>query len=280
MVLKNFKIDFAGIGASKCATTWIYECLREHPEICMSRPKGTHYFDGGNKDYRKFFKHCSGEKLKGEFTPTYYMEPGVAKRIKDYNSDIKLIASIRNPVDRVWSHYLHNISLGDGKFEGFEEGKIYSDLLKPGFYYKHLKDYFRLFPRENILILFHQDLKKGPTSFIQVVYDFLGVNFSFVPDTASRRVAPSGFKFTGVGRTIHEGIGKPLSNSFLGRKLKSNPWLKKVFYRFANFYVNDEESNKPEFPKQLQRKVLREYKEDIDNIEQLLNKDLSSWKEL
>src|SRR6056297_562433 len=108
---KEFNIDFIGIGAQKAGTSSIFHFLKEHPEICTSSKKEIHFFDKeynylkGIKFYRKFFNNCSSKNIKGEFTPRYIYHPKVAQRIKKYFPDVKLIVSLRNPIERAISHY-------------------------------------------------------------------------------------------------------------------------------------------------------------------------------
>ncbi|MFW6174033.1 MAG: hypothetical protein ACOC5T_09840 [Elusimicrobiota bacterium] len=71
----DFKVDFLGIGWPRCATSWIYECLKEHSEICMAEKKETHYFTVNFKKginyYHDCFKHCDLNAIKGEYSPDY-----------------------------------------------------------------------------------------------------------------------------------------------------------------------------------------------------------------
>ncbi len=191
--MNNFKIDFIGIGAKKAATTWIFECLKEHPEICASNKKETCFFSRGYHKginfYKQYFKHCGNNKIIGEYSNEYLSDEKSATRIKKHFPNVKIIVCLRNPVDRFISHYLFNKSRKENirnktnylakkmKDEWQNEKK----LLNEGLYYKHLKKYFDLFPAKNIKILLYEDIKKNPQKFIQSLFEFLEVKKNFIP---------------------------------------------------------------------------------------------------
>jgi len=215
-MIKNFKVDFIGIGASRCGTTWISKCLAEHPEICFSKKKETHFFHKnyrkGIQYYKKFFKHCDKNKIKGEFTPGYFAVPGTAKKIFDCFPETKLIVSLRNPIERAYSEYFYNLTREIEDKTIFEEalrGRFKNKYLKRGKYYTNLKRFLDLFPEENILILVYEDIKENPVKFIQKIYKFLNVDPTYIPETLKKYVNTSSVK----------------------RKIYFIPFLNKTIYR-------------------------------------------------
>lgn len=107
--------DFIGIGVMKAATTWIFQCLVEHPDICGSSKKEIHFFDRpenykkGLEYYKAFFNNCSHDKVKGEYTPRYIFSKDAPELIYKNFLDVKIIACLRNPVDRAASHYKFSV---------------------------------------------------------------------------------------------------------------------------------------------------------------------------
>lgn len=114
------KPNFLIIGAPKCGTTSLASILDQHPGCCMSRPKEVSFFQDkiGNKSnlnygkgwdwYAKAFTHYNGEKVIGEATPSYanrVQSPKTAKRIFDFNPNMKIIYMVRNPLDRQISEW-------------------------------------------------------------------------------------------------------------------------------------------------------------------------------
>ncbi|MBA4318316.1 MAG: heparan sulfate glucosamine 3-O-sulfotransferase, partial [Flavobacterium sp.] len=139
-MLPNFLI----IGAARCATTWISENLSQHPDIFIPPLKELHFFDThyekGIAYYESYFDNRS-EKAVGEATPAYLYFPNISSLIQQHLPNVKLIASIRNPVDRAFSHYLYlkaKAKIGDidSDMISFEDKlKVTNRLIEEGFYY-------------------------------------------------------------------------------------------------------------------------------------------------
>ncbi len=178
-------INFIGIGAQKSGTSWAYACLYEHPEICapvkeihfFSRPR----FEKGQGWYEGHFSSCKEGKHKGEFSTSYLYSKDAPERIQALYPQAKIIAIIRNPVARAVSQYRNSIKSGeiteDVPFEAFAEQE--KSVLEQGLYSVQLSRYYALFPKEQILVLVYEDIKKDPKAFMKRIYQFLGVDESF-----------------------------------------------------------------------------------------------------
>ncbi len=122
---ENFKLDFIGIGANRSATGWIYQCLKEHPEICMSSQKETHFFGKnhllGFKFLKNNFKHCQPHQIKGEYSPEYISYPGSPELIRKYYPNAKIILCMRNPIDRLYSSFKLARLRGKTKYKSLEK---------------------------------------------------------------------------------------------------------------------------------------------------------------
>lgn len=287
--------DFIGIGDQKAATSWIFQCLAEHPDICGSSSKEVHFFDKdynyrqGLDHYRSFFEHCRPGNIKGEFTPRYIFLPEVPERIYENYPNIKLIACLRNPVERTFSQYRYEVQQ-KGRlsiFGSFREALDKDQNLKErGFYHKLLTRYFDLFPRENILILVYEELKEAPLDNIQRIYSFLGVDANYEPDslyqkknvTGSRKVE---LKYPLLNNLIYRGRRMIKKNSY-GDRFLDRAGLKKKLNKFVkNNKKVFPEDNKKDIPvlSDEDRQYLKEtYREDIENLEKLIGRDLSLWK--
>ena len=107
------KVDFLIVGAQKSGTSALDEYLRGHSEIQMAKRKEAHFFDVENNfvsrvDYSKYhalFEDDCGRTRKGEATPIYMYWYEAPKRIWEYNPNMKLMAVLRNPIDRAFSHW-------------------------------------------------------------------------------------------------------------------------------------------------------------------------------
>ena len=180
-MLPNFII----IGAPRAGTTWLAANLREHPEIFMPPVKELHFFDAeyekGIPHYERWFNQASGEPAVGEATPSYLYLPFVAERIAAHLPDIKLIACLRDPVERLYSRYWNAKAKYPENTDLTFEQKLEKKplFIHEGLYADHLERYFRLFPRENILITFYEDLKDNPGGYLRNIYRYLSVDEGF-----------------------------------------------------------------------------------------------------
>ena len=205
-------LDFICIGAAKSGTTTLFEYMKEHPEIRMPGAKEVPFFSdeavyekGFDWYMRTYFPAGkSPGVLLGTITPQYMLgkdatTPGIiAERIHQTNPDTKLIALLRNPISRSYSHF--NMTAQRGHItESFDQatrnllaqGKNSlrnsnidnSNNYLLGSEYGHaLEPYFKLFPAENILILFTEDLQKHPAETLKRALDFLDVDSDYQPD--------------------------------------------------------------------------------------------------
>ncbi len=291
--------DYIGIGAMKAASGWIFKSIELHPEVSDNTQKEFNFFnkaynyEKGIEYYYSIFSQHPPNKIKGEFTPSYMLSPQVASLIYKDLPNVKLIACLRNPADRAYSDYRYNIQEG-GRFRiyaSFEDTiKKDRDFVERGFYYKQLKPYFDLFPRENILVVFFENLKKNPKAFIQEIYKFLGLkDLDFIPSLVNRKRSITG------AYIIKTRI--PLLNFLLywfnirfknESKLKTiinNSILEKLFFKIQQFNKkqitgkNVKVLSIPPLKQETREYLLNTvYKKDIQKLEVLLRKDLSFWK--
>ena len=93
-----------GIGVQKCATSWMHSVLGAHPQIGVSDPKEvdffSYYFDRGYSWYERHFDHLQKLEARCDTSPSYFYDPRAAVRALEYRSDLKVIALLRDPVDR------------------------------------------------------------------------------------------------------------------------------------------------------------------------------------
>jgi hypothetical protein len=152
-----------------------------------------------------------------------------------------------------------------------------------GMYYRQLKKYFDIFPRKNIGIFLVDDLKKDPVSFMQQIYKFLGANEHFIPPSAATRENSSRrTKYKLSKKIMKVGIN---SSSLLFRKIylyfivdfARKLGIEDLILNF-NKKVNIVPFVKPKINPEIERQLKGIFKEDIENLEKFLNRDLSGWK--
>ena len=186
--------DFLIIGCMKSGTSQLTYFLSQHPNIgCFYNE--VHFFDRDFKQGREWYKKRLPRKNKdvfvtGEDSPNYICDEKVPSRVFSMYPNIKLIAILRNPVDRTYSHYNMRVRhkwepLPFEKAVELEEIKDVSYVkdrtpptypyLETSMYAKHLKRWFSFFSQDQILIIFTEDLKNDPLNTLNRVCDFLGV---------------------------------------------------------------------------------------------------------
>jgi hypothetical protein len=200
------------IGAQRSGTTSLYRYLAEHPAIQPARVKELHFFDleyrRGLRWYRSFFPSRwlrsraarSGRAVvAGEATPYYLFHPHVPRRIARDLPGVRLLAILRNPVDRAWSQHRHEVAEGRETLPFAEAVRCEEERLAPelarlardehaistihqhhsylarGRYAEQLERWLALFPRERLLVLGAEALYADPAATVTRVHAFLGV---------------------------------------------------------------------------------------------------------
>ena len=168
MTMPNFLI----IGAMKSGTTALYYYLEQHPEIYMSPVKEPNFFSSQEQEnaadavthigsYQHLFRGVSGEKAIGEASHSYLYDPRAAAEIRSYIPGAKLIATLRNPIDRAYSHFLYMVRSGTEPLDDFAQAlreeevgihkeRTFQDYIGRGLYYDQLERCFGTFPREQV----------------------------------------------------------------------------------------------------------------------------------
>jgi len=179
--------NFLVIGAPRSGTTWIEKNLRAHPDVFLPARKELHFFDRdyarGMDFYSEYFSGWKGQKAVGEASPDYLSgsETGgadIAALIARHLPGVRLIASLRNPVDRVYSRFWNAKAKFDhNKGLSFEQKlREKPEFLEEGCYADHLGRYLRAFSRDQMLILLYDDLLADGQGFMRTIYEFLDIN--------------------------------------------------------------------------------------------------------
>ena len=178
--------DFVVIGAPKCGTTFFYNLLVKHPHVEPAACKEPNYFDLLFDEGTEWYRHCfprprwkdGRETITGEATPSYLYHPRVPERMAEVIPQTRLIALLRNPVDRTYSAYYHRMRSGK-ETRAFEEA-IEAALGSPSYghlsraiYVDHLLHWSRFYSDEHLLVLKSEDFFKRPQEILKRVLDFL-----------------------------------------------------------------------------------------------------------
>jgi hypothetical protein len=272
MPLPNFLI----IGAAKAGTTTLYDWLRPHPQIFMPELKEPHFFayDGQPgryfqvktfEDYRALFDGVTDETAIGEASTAYLYAPAAAPRIRDALPGVRLIVSLRDPVDRARSLYemqLRNWDKNVGR--SFLETLDANPKLRAG-YHPFLKVYLEMFgPAVRIVLL--EDIKGDAAGVLRSLFGFLGVDPGFRPDLS--KISNVG----GLPRSawLHSLVRDPRMGR-LGRRILPKPIYERV-RRLRNANLR-----KRPMAAEERARALAYFRDDILRTQDLIGRDLSAW---
>jgi len=161
----------------------VHYILQDHPQAFASSPKEinffSHNYDRGLQWYEKYFENGLGRKAIGEISPSYFYDPAAPVRAYKYNPHLKIIVTLRDPIERAYSNHLHEIRAGNftGDDLSFESGLANNPMyLEQSCYATHINRWLQLFPRDQILILLQEEIYAGSGDQARRVYDFLGID--------------------------------------------------------------------------------------------------------
>ena len=265
------------IGGLKCGTTSLHHYLNLHPEIAMSRPKELNFFVSelnwplGRDWYAGHFDPSA--RIRGESSPHYTNRPsfnGVPGRMRELlGSDVRLVYVVRDPIDRMLSHYLHNVG------GGYEDRSLADALSDPessyvarSRYFFQVDPYLEEFGAEKVQIVGREELKADRPGTMRRTFEFLGVDPNFTSEQFEREwetgVAKTGSRFRLMDRAVRLPGLRAIDRNF-DRLPESLRWL-------AERVVHDPDRGevaKPEVPDSLRRHLVELFRDDTAELERL-----------
>jgi hypothetical protein len=275
-LLRSIGPDFIGIGAQRCGTSWLYNCLLEHPDIFMPQ-KEVHYFDKLHKThdinwYSALFSQASNTQTSGEITPDYMYLKDCIKEIHKNYPETKLIIILRNPIERSFSAF--NLFKSHGRFKNmtFDEAlKAEGFLLEQSLYYKQLENVYQYFNKGQVLIKFYEDITDKPLEFYQTVCEFLQIDDRYKPNSlkiiknsSALSSSQSKFNIPAIQKRIEDSVFKKPFQFFKSTEL--------VNYIKRKVATN---KNKIEIDSSSRNIIVN----DIKELEKLLEISLTHWRE-
>jgi hypothetical protein len=298
MTLPNFLI----IGAAKAGTTSLYHYLKQHPQVYLSPVKEPKFFALEGQDlafggpggreimrrsavidlaaYQRLFAGVSKERAVGEASTLYLYSAEAPKRIKHYLPDAKLVAILRNPVERAYSNYLYMVRKGEEPLRDFrealraEEKRVYDNWMptwhyqRRGLYFAQLKRYYDLFDAAQIKVYLYEDLSTDAAGLLKDMFQFLDVDETFLPKMSTK------YNISGIpkNKALHNFLLKPHLIKSVLRPLLSVSWRKRLSTGLRNRNLV-----RPTLPEEVRKQLLEIYRDDILRLEVLLARDLSKW---
>jgi hypothetical protein len=263
--------DFICVGAQRAATTWLHNCLQEHPDISLPEGKELHFFnahyDKGLGWYESQFVSKRSIKVYGEATPDYLHSKESLIRIQQHLPDTKIIVILRQPFDRAVSAYKLF------KAERFKNTKMldafhrHPYLIGQSLYAEPVSQLLQMFDRQQLLFLFYDDVCAAPAELIKKVHQFIGVDSKFIPSTIHSTYNKIIFPRTQEMLTkLHlTAVIDWVSTSFIGDIIRSGCANKQVVKSKKETYCEFSE-------------YLPVIMNDVEQLEKILDIDLSIWK--
>lgn len=265
--------EFIIIGAIKAATTWVAHQLRQHPSLYLPDPE-PHYFSTeyhrGPGWYASMFANAAPAQKIGEKSADYLSHPHAAGRIATKLPDARLIAILRNPVERAYSDYC--MLFRRGTVSGDPERYLRTSnpeerrFLDNGLYARHLARYLDHFPREQIHLLLHEDVSTDPIRVIADVSRHIGVDVNVEPVEVETRKNDSATPILPL--TIRR-AARPFKG--LVRNFRDQNWFRTVHGAIAR------PMSYPPLTDDLRSRLADFYHGDVEDLGRLLGRDLSPW---
>lgn len=193
--MPRLKLSFCIAGAQKSATSSLHDSLSGHPELSLPKSKELHIFDDDSRenfvDLDDFItEYDSPIRMTGDATPIYLYWPEAPLRMATHNPDMKIIISLRDPVDRAYSHWAMERSRGAENLsftEAIRSGRarvkanrggvhrVFS-YVERGLYAEQIRRLMSTFPRSSLHFIKFDDIIEKERETLDGICHFLGVS--------------------------------------------------------------------------------------------------------
>ncbi|WP_029520545.1 sulfotransferase [Persephonella sp. IF05-L8] len=295
-MVKRLKVNLFIVGAEKSATTFIAKYLSKHKDIYFPIIKEPQFFSTDilpeypdekklfnlpkNKWneylhhayirdeglYLELYKDSENYKYRGDASVSYLFSKVAAREIYKHNPDAKIIISLRNPIERAFSAYKMDVTIGRVSVPFEQALKEIPRYIQRSLYFEQVKRYYDIFPKENIHIILFDDLKKDPQKVLNDIFGFLKLEPIYFVEFKRENVS---YKPKNV--TINYILYKTGIKNFLKKVIpqKYKEKLKSYFYEEFNESLNPGIYNN----------LLDIFAKDVIKLSHLIDKDLNKWLE-
>lgn len=293
--LPNFLI----VGAAKSGTTSLYRYLRQHPDVFMPRAiKETFYFSdlppcngpGAHygeraisswEAYRTLFSEGMGHAARGEACVSYlfFYEQAVPRIMDRLGADTKIIISLRDPIERAYSNYLHHVRDGleplafDDALAAAQKRQAAGwwwgfQYMAVGCYFEQVRAYLNAFGRDGVCVMCFEEWTRELPEATQRLFDFLDVDSSFIPDTSVQ------YNATGVPRSSFSHV--VMTSESAVRDIAKRLLPRGIRESFKNWYF-EKGLARPPMNASVRQRLATAFKDDVRRLEDLLQRDFSHW---
>lgn len=271
-------LDFILAGVGKSATTWVWSCLEDHPDVFVPETDSLNYFDIHYHERQEWFSdkfsNRTDESVVGEASPSYLIDHRAPERIAEIFPDIELIFCIRNPVDRAFSHWWHGKSQKYWTYEFEEIFEVYPPhqiWVTPGFYSYHLKKYDKYFDEDQMHIHLFDDLLEDDMEFIQDIYASIGADEEYLPNQVGEKVNEAalsgGDLITKTKGWVRENAPQPILHGI------------EPIWEKTRTLVEDKDQYEEGMDPEIRQELEKVYVDDVRQLSERIDRDLSHWFE-
>jgi hypothetical protein len=284
--------QFIVIGAGKCGTTSLQSYLSQHPDIFVCPKKETFFFldqlsrEKSKKwgavtsfeEYQELFKNVPDNAVVGEISTVYYNNPNSAQLIHQCLPDVKIIAILRDPSDRVFSDYLmhqlitKNYELNFGSI--IDKNNYF---VKMGFYYSQLIGFLKFFKPENVKIFLYDDFINDNQKFLEEFFTYIGVK-NDIKIFIGKRKRENLFPKNKILYSIF--IQSNKFNQLVNRLISIMPTSLSKNISQLQQRIQEEITYRPSLSPTDRAKLIEIYQPEIMQLQKLINRDLSKWLEI
>ncbi len=269
--------DFLYIGPDKCGSTWLFHVLSNHPNVFVPPCKDIYFFDRhyhlGLDWYLSFFEKAPRNAMSiGELSHDYLFSPLAAHAIAATFPKMKLLTCLRQPSERSFSHYLYMVRSGRTRLSFWRALRHFPELITNSRYDGHLAEYFDLFDRSQIKVLYYEDLTTDPRKFGATVQDFLDVPIVDVIDY-DRLVRPASrprnwlvARATKIGANLVRDMGYA---NIVGT-VKHSRYTRLLYREY-------DRDDRPQMEPDVRMHLDEVFRPSIRRLEDMLDVDLSHW---
>lgn len=271
------------IGPMRTGSTWLYEYLSSRGDVCLPKDvKETFYFaenyEKGEAWYENHFRHYDPARHRGiiDVSPTLFHSDEAAARVRKDLQDPVLMATLRHPIDRAWSHYMHLRQYGATTLDFDSAIREIPTIIEPSLYAKHLARWLDEFGRGAVRIMFYSDLKKHQPEYVRQVNEAFGL-----PDAAAEALPSAKVNSGSLPRnlllaratrraaaTLRRGGLHPLVNA--GKRMG----LANLVYGRSRG-----KGSNPRMRPDTRSYLVERFARDVDDLERLLDINLDAWRE-